>query len=361
MRFKYRIKEVWRFLLLAFYPKITLFGCLVLSIVVSVLFGIIASRIPQESFTYNISFTFATGIISSCLFTFFVELFNNFKHNKLALYELHEYYSIVLKFENYKLIGMQQTSFQRAGKKTHEGFGSLCDKDEMLEEDKPKDIVQITWEQLPEMIPVFKRTLNDKMEFLSDVEIDELRKILIYYEWITACVSDCILTSSLTYDSLNHPDEDCLKSVYPSNVIKNIPEWIKRDLSRKESLKACDRYVEAILSDSSLLSQVMKNYEISNNSLDSLQEKLIRQEEGEYSCSEDDDYDDRDFYEPENEETFKLRNEEIYNQLEYRSEVSGIISDCCQNISDRIDSIEKCIQKKPYYGIVLKKLALTQM
>lgn len=76
MKMKYRIKEALQFLTFAFYPRTTMV----------------------------------------------VEMSNNYRYNKLAWYELQDYYSAVMKYESYKQIMMQQTPHQRAEKKAHDEF-----------------------------------------------------------------------------------------------------------------------------------------------------------------------------------------------------------------------------------------------
>ena len=61
----------------------------------------------------------------------------------------------------------------------------------------------------------------------------------------------------MTYDALNHPDEEYLKSIYPEDVIKNMPEWIRKYWSSKESKRVCELYVDTILSDDMLLLRFM--------------------------------------------------------------------------------------------------------
>lgn len=112
--------------------------------------------------------------------------------------------------------------------------------EEIDEFDKPKDMIQITWKQLPEFIPIFRQTFHDKKEFLSDAEINELECILSEYKQIENAIREHILMSSMTYDAFNHPDEDYLKTIYPSDVINNMPDWIRKYLSGTESQKACD-------------------------------------------------------------------------------------------------------------------------
>lgn len=99
----------------------------------------------------------------------------------------------------------------------------------------------------------------------------------------------------------------------------------------------------------------MKDYDISQNGLDSYQDDIDRLEVEEEAEPEDIDYDDIDFYEPD-EETFRAQNEDLYKhmELEERPFVSWSLSKCCQITSDSVDSLEKNILKKPYYGMMIK-------
>lgn len=220
--------------------------------------------------------------------------------------------------------------------------------------DQPKDIIQITWERLPNMMPVFKQTLNDKKQFLSDIEIDELESIISEYKQIQSFVYKRILMSPMYYDALNHPDENYLASIYPNDILKNMPTWIRKYLSSTESQKACERYVEAIFSDFTLLSQYMENYEISQKGIDAYKDELDKVE-AEVE-PEDIDYEDVDFSEPEDEETFRRQNEIIDQQMEReeRPFTSWVISESCQKIGKSIDILEQSIMKKPYYGMMIK-------
>jgi len=64
------------------------------------------------------------------------------------------------------------------------------------------------------------------------------------------------------------PDPGKMASIYPNDILKNMPTWVRKYLSSTESQKACERYVEAIFSDFTLLSQYMENYEISQKEID---------------------------------------------------------------------------------------------
>lgn len=348
-----RTEEELKFLRFAFYPKITLMVCMSFSGIVITMLGIAMMSVPRESNWYSIVFALTTGAVGSFFVSFVVELTSNYRHNKLAWYELQEYYSTVLDYEGMKQIMMQSAPDQSAERQSYKEFVTVG-VEEINEDEKPKDIIQITWEKLPDIIPVFEQTLNDKKEFLSNVEIEELENIFSNYKQIKSIIRKKIMMTSMEYDALNHPDEDYLKLIYPSDVIKNMPQWMKVNLARKESLKGCDIYADTILSDNFLLSMFMKNYDISQKGLSSYQDKtneLEYKDENKKIA-----YDKFDFFEADDEETFRKKREEFNKQmeLEQRPFVSWYLSKCCKNISESVDIIEKSILKKPYYEMMLK-------
>lgn len=357
MRFKNRLYEALSFLSFAFYPKTTLVVCVIFSAIVVTILGVAMVITPEESGFYNIVFALTTGAVASFFVSFVVELSNNYRHNKLAWYELKEYYLTVMGYESHKQVMMKLTPHQRAEKKAHEEFVAAGGIEEIDEYDQPKDIIQITWEQLPNMIPIFKQTFNDKKQFLSDIEIYELESIVSEYKQIQSFIHNRVLMSPMYYDVLNHPDENYLASIYPNDILKNMPAWIKKFLSSTESKKACERYVESILSDFTLLSQYMKNYEISQKGIDAYKDELDKVEaEAE---PEDIDDNDVDFSEPEDEETFRRQREIMYKQME-QEEIpftSWVISESCLKIAESIDVLEQSIMKKPYYGMQIKYLS----
>ena len=193
-----------------------------------------------------------------------------------------------------------------------------------------------------------------KKQFLSDIEIDELESVILEHKQIQSVIYRRILMSPMYYDALNHPDENYLASIYPNDILKNMPAWIRKFLSSTESQKACERYVEAILSDFTLLSQYMENYEISQKGIDAYKDELDKAE-AEVE-PEDIDYDDVDFSEPEDEEMFRRQSEIMDKQME-QEEIpftSWAISESCQKIAESIDVLEQSIMKKPYYGMMIK-------
>lgn len=351
MRLRYRIKEAFHFLIFAFYPKTTLIACFVFSLVVisALIFAMLT--IPQDSNWYNVVFALTTGAVGSSIVSFVVELTSNYRHNKLAWYELQDYYSAIETFELAKQIGMHNTSFQQAMSKAREEFLAAGGVEESYD-DEPKDIIRITWEELPKLIPVLRTAINDKKEFLSDKEINEINTILADYEQIKFGVRNYIMLSTMTYDALNHPDEEYIRNLYPSDVLKNMPDWMRKHLASTETQKACELYAETILSDSFLLSQVMKDYDVSQNGLDSYQSKIDKEKE----LKKLDDSEYLEEYEPEDEETFRAIKEAYSKWMEEKSRpfISWLLSKSCQNISESIDNLEKLILKKPLYGAMLK-------
>lgn len=349
MRGKEIIKEKIVFLAFAFYPATTLITCTVFSAIVIAVLEILMATAEPNSAWYNVIFALTTGAAASFFVSIIVEMSSNFKHNRLAWHELQEYYRVLMNYEGNKQVAMQLTPHQRAENKAYEEYLAAGGSEKKSEAYKPKDIIQTTWREIPEIIPVFKRTISEKKEFLSEKEIEELEIILSEYETIRFAVKDRILMSPMTYDALNNPDEEFLKSIYSANVIKNMPEWIKTDLARKESKKACECYIDEILSDANLLQEFMKDYDVSENGLNQYRDEVDEQE------SAEDIESDFEYNEQEDEETFRREIEEFNQQMEIegRSFWSHQLSRSCRNIAERVDKLEKCASIKPYYGMLI--------
>lgn len=349
MRLTCRIKEAFRFLSFAFYPKTTLIACVVFSFIVIVSLVFVMLTIPQKSNWYNVVFALTTGAVGSSIVSFVVELTSNYKHNKLAWYELKGYYSALLDFGTFKQILMGKSAPQLALKKAREEFldaGGLDDPDE----EEPKDEIQAIWEILPKLMPVLKETYKNKKEFLSDIEITHLNTILSCYEQISFVVRTNVSLSSLKYDALNHPDEDYLN--YPAYVMKNMPDWIRHHISSNESLKAIDSLIDSILSDYYLLSEFMKDYDISKSTLYSYKDELELEDNVEQEVEEYDAVDEMDM----DEETFKACNEAFYKKMseKHRAFDNWHLSNCCLQIGESVDVLNKALKKKPFYGMMLR-------
>ena len=355
-KLKHIYKKATQFLAFAFYPKTTLIACAVFSGIVIVILGLVMTTIPRESAWYNVVFALTTGAAGSFFVTFIVELAGNYKHNKLAWYEMQDYYSSIVDFESHKQIMMKLTPTQRAEQKAHEEFIAAGGIEEFDDLNQPKDIIQITWDMLPNIIPVFRRTLENKKEFLSDNEIIELNNIISDYSQIQFAIKERIMMSPMYYDALNNPDEDYLKSLYPLDVINNMPDWIKSHLASEESQMASERFAETILSDAYLLSRFMEDYEISQKGIDDYQNGLHRLEKEEENYEpEDIDFNEIDYSEPEDEETFQQQIEAYEEEYEQsnRPFKSWYIRSNCKKIAESIDVLEKHIRMKPFYGMMI--------
>lgn len=350
MRGKEIIKDKISVLFFAFYPATTLITCTVFSAIVIAVLGILMATAEPNSAWYNIIFALTTGAAASFFVSIIVEMSSNFKYNRLAWHELQEYYRALMNYEGNKQVAMQLTPHQRAENKAYEEYLATGGSLEKRESYKPKDIIQATWAEIPEIIPVFKRTISEKKEFLSEKEIEELEIILSEYKTIRFAVRNRILMSPMTYDALNNPDEEFLKSIYTKDVIINMPKWIKTDLARKESEKACECYIDTILLDANLLQEFMKNYDVSENGLNQYRDEVDEQESAEDTES------DFEYNEQEDEEAFRRETEEFNKQMEIggRSFWSHRLSQSCKNIAESVDKLEKCVEKKPYYGILMK-------
>lgn len=357
MRINDRIKSAIQFFAFAFHPKTTLIVCTVVSVIAIALLGWIMSVTKEQSTLYNIVFALITGAVASFFVAVIVELSSNYRHNKLAWYELQEYYRCITHHENMKQVLMKTSPLQETAEIVRNDFTpeEKNNEDESNDkEDNPKDIVEATWAQLPETIPILHDTLKTKKAFLSDKEIEELEHIIFLYDQIKKEISRILLMSPMLYNAMNHPDESYLEGMYPKSIISDMPDWIRKYLASKESQNAMDRLADAIVSDRFLSKDYLKDYNISQNGIDSyhyISDDLPIDDNNEYYTEEeiDNNY-------PETEEDFKSMNEAFNMQMIEKDKpfVSWHISKCCFDIANSIEKLEQVILKKPYFSIFLK-------
>lgn len=70
----------------------------------------------------------------------------------------------------------------------------------------------VVWNNLSDIISVFDQTLNNKKEFLSSEEINELENIFLNYKRIKRIIRNEVLLIPMRYGEMyNHPDENYLK------------------------------------------------------------------------------------------------------------------------------------------------------
>ncbi|SFB66360.1 hypothetical protein [Ruminococcus albus] len=332
-----------KFISFAFYPKITIIVCLIITALSNLVLGLIMHTIKEHSTVYNILYAILTGTTASFIVAIFVELTNNYRHNKLAWQELQAYYSVVTDYELHKQVAMGNTPAQRATLLAEIGAG-------LLNKDETKDYIEATWEQLPTIIPVLKDTLNNKKPYLTDKEIVELNNIVnLCYKQIWDRVYSLLIMSPINHNVMNHPDEDILN--YPKNILDDMPDWLRKQLAGNANQQAMNKLVDEILSDSFLMSQFMVGYDISKKGISNYTESDTFDSDS--ITDMDNDYEHQEF---ETEEQFKKVNERLYQRIieSERPFVSYHLSNMCKDISDSIDVLENEVLKKPYYGFMLK-------
>lgn len=109
MRLKYKLKNFTCYITFALYPATTLVACLVSALVINGLLAWGMFRLDTDSVAYDIFFALITGATASFFVSIVVELTNNYKHNKLAWYELQGYYQVITDYEVMKHILMHNT------------------------------------------------------------------------------------------------------------------------------------------------------------------------------------------------------------------------------------------------------------
>ena len=347
MNFRCKAKLACQHLSLAFYPTTTLYACIVGMVLVNLVLIAFMCYVDKGSFLYNILFALFTGATSSFFVTVIVEMTNNYKKNMLAWHELQEYYNTVINYEAWKHILMGNSIAQRIEKEVKAEMN--CIDEEMIMEEC--DLVQATWKQLPKIMPVLRKTFFEKKKFLSDEEILNLKKRSGYYDEIRHEIWDRIKLP-LLHNSVNHPDETYLNCLYPNNVVRDLPLWIRKIIAKGESLAALDRITDAVMKDEIMLALYMEDYDISQQAVDNY--NSVSDSNRDSSITEDLEI-DNDF-EEEDEETFKKRMEEfdrqsVKNMMPF---VSWHISTCCLEIARCIEELEVNIKKKPYVGMHLE-------
>ena len=336
----YKIKNIIYLLRLALYPTTTILCCLLTAVIFNVIFACFMCRLEFGSNLYNVFFALVTGATASFIVSIIVELSNNYKSNRLACYELDEYYHTIINFERSKNVANKFKSD--------------------FEEDKIQDIVQLVWRELPKMSSVLFSTLENKKAFLSDDEIKVLLNIKSEYDGIKSEVCDLIKLPHL-YNTMNHPDEDYLSNKYPKNILKDTPEWLVKYLATKESEEAVKNLTDIVISDDFLLKQLMSDYNISiqgmsdyTNELDDGSTENIQEEV--LHC--DDIYIDFENLTEENYKTWLNKiDEDLKN--ERKQFVSWYISNSCYRIAQNICQLEKYMSLRPYVGIFLEIMAMS--
>lgn len=350
MKLPYDFRTKLQFLAFAFYPRTTLLVCTFATVVIVGLLILAMAKLPTDSISYNIVFTLATGAIASLLVTIIVELSGNYRHNKLGFYELSDYYSLLGTYKLEKSVQMGNSPHQRVENLVKKDAG-ITEKDPFEEK---YDDVQATWLMLPKIIPIFKDVYENKKEFLSDEEIESLRSILSDYDLIQK-IAAMNMEIPFMYESLNHPDEEFLKTIYPQNVLNDMPDHLRKHLATMESEKAVAAFIDKVFSDEILMQECFKDYDISEKNI----VDTSNDDEDDDASTEVEDWDADAYVEEEqnlSEEEFKARCEAENKYLieSDRPLIASQISFYCKNISTEIEKLEKINKEKPYYGLIIQ-------
>lgn len=204
MRLKYRLMNFGRIIQSAFYPATTIFLSLIVVIIVDVVLGVLMMFQGSGTLFYDILFAMITGVTASFFVSMVIELSNNYKNNRLAGHELEAYFRTVLKY--LLMVHMEQKKY------------------------KNFDIVKTTWKQLPDIMPVMMDTLQNRKAYLRNEEIELMQGIDVEYLTIRHMI-ELIVTDDFLHNVLNHPDESALG--YPSTIVKDMPESIRRHIAEK--------------------------------------------------------------------------------------------------------------------------------
>ena len=337
MIFEKHLKEKIRTLRFAFYPKNTLVLCSLFLLLIIVLLGIVMYYFPKNSNWYNIAFALMTGASSSFFVSLVVELSSNYRHNKLAWYELEDYYKELLDYEYEKnsLMGKDILQLVMMGD-LEESLSP--DNEGDINREEVKDKIQVTWELLPKLVPVLKETYKNKKEFLTDNELDNIRTILERLDSIKTVVRNHVSLCTLTCDIQKLPYETNFK--YSKRILKNMPLWLRTEFADKENFNEVDLFIDEILSDYYIFNKFMKCYDVSMKSLN-IPNSEINRLRNEY-------YDE--FLD--NEETPKY-NDIVYQRKESEKErmlYNKELSSFCNDIYECLEILLKELKKKPYFG-----------
>lgn len=368
MKLRYRMKTLFQHVMMALYPKATIVACIVVAVITAAALGVALLNTERGTAVYDFLLAMLTGAIVSLFVAMVVELTGNYRHNRLALHELQDYYMAIVGFTTRRRIymrglgaildddGVDGGSVDKgdAGENAAGGAGDV--ESDASEDDAPKDNVQATWELLPDFGPLLSRTLADKKAFLTEREISCLGEIDFNYRMIRSEVEKK-LDIRILYNSLNHPDERFLESRYPKNVFDEMPDWARKHIATSESERAAKAIADEIMTDRFLLLYFMRDCEVSERVLADYDFDADHERQEQFidskSHPEDPGYWDDDV----DEETFRTRCQEMDELFEEadRPFASWLISKCCNDIALCMDELAKEAAKKPYYSLMLER------
>lgn len=321
MQFKIAVRDFMKKVAFAFYPGTTLLLCLAATVLVDVSLGIWASNMEPASTTHAVLIAIITGASASFFVSLVVELSNNYKNNRMANYELSEYFTGIMEYEAMKQVLMVQTGTQRAEIKAMEeckAGGGKIDADD--EREPPLDAVQVVWVQLSKIMPLLEDTYKNKKVFLMDKEIIALRDACSFYAQIKSVIQ-MELQDQYLDKIMNAPEEAFLNRWLPQNLIDDSPPWFVKALARNDALAALDTLIDRVM-ETGEYQYIMWRYPVSE------QYALKMTDDGEASKEES-----------------ETRAEGAFTSI--------ALSYFCKEIAGALDKLEDAIIVRPYIGWVL--------
>lgn len=266
-------------------------------IVLGILFSIPMFFVLKNSVMYDVLFALVTGITASFGVSICMEISNNYRQNKKRELELDEYFMFFHSYEINKAIQMGNEKFYHLDITKEEWF-------------EPLDEIQVIWKALPELIPLFQKTVDEKKEFLSFKEVESLQYILDEFQQIKREI-EMFLLPGVVDAQMNEMDLDFLDSWIPANLKKELSDEYLKQLCELEFEEALHKVVDKIFANSIILGV-------------SLEEDIPVGEQ-------------------------YLDKEDCENME------SSIISMQCKNILDEIEMLEKEVMKQARAGYLLRE------
>lgn len=282
--------------------------------------------LTKGSFAYDVLFALLTGVVASLLVSVTMEASNNFRKNTRRALELAEYFMTFYDFEINKGVSMQLDSFihsefleryrkaegQETTDESNEAEENLKEEDFM---DPPLDDIQIVWDMLPELIPVFQKVFEEEREFLLYKEAEALRNILSSHRQMQDFLKVFVLLDAKGKYG-DERDIEFLDNWLPQQSLKeNLSKDFLRTLGRLEVDQAMDKITNQIFSDPVILESALDDIPVG-----------------------------RDF----------LKEDESSNQNDVCEE-SRIIGMYCENILTEMEILEKEAMKQPWTGYLIRE------
>lgn len=356
MNRRYRFHTFFKYVAYAFYPATTMIICLLTMVAFDTIMIIFMHRTNSES-VYNILMAMVTGISASFIVSIILELSGNVQRNKLAWHRLFNYFIVVMDFGYQRQIitgeidiiaikslfrsiaqGLDYDEGDKEGLRIKDYFEKLGTDNKGPSSNK--DIIEVTWEQLPSIMPVLISTLEHNIEFLTYKEIEALQGIKMAYEAIKIAVG--VEVDKYIREVSNEETRGFSYNDSFEDIIGGFPKWYQDFILSKRKDQESAELRDLILKDSLLIDCLMSDFDISSDTLKK------------YDIDKDKNRAFRDIFfdsmsqisllhESEGDSEQNLSNEEKYKDI-----VSFWLSFSCSEIAEFMESLEKSASRRPY-------------